>query len=264
METVLGSLARLDSILESGLSHEAGVRLPFRIRPVVNSVDLRRAVRLRANAYGRHSAEMGLALSMPEPDDYLRGSVVFVAESKLDGSVLGTMRVQTNEYKPLPLERSFQLPEQYQGARLGEACRLGVVGDKTGSFVKMCLFKAYYQYCRGAGIDHMVVAVKRPVYRQYKMLWFTDLSDGYIPMQHAANLPHIVMALDVKGAEALWTERKQPMLNFFVNEVHVDIDPGISAPPITMVDEDTVASGFDGMLMAGMSNGTTPAARVIN
>jgi hypothetical protein len=84
--------------------------LPFTVRVVRNESDLRKAVDIRHHAYARHLPDLAESLKSPEPADTEDGVVVLLAESKLDGSPLGTMRIQTNEFKPLILERSVKLP----------------------------------------------------------------------------------------------------------------------------------------------------------
>ena len=41
------------------------------------------------------------------------GTAILLAESKLDGAPLGTMRIQTNEYAPLAVEQSVRLPDSF-------------------------------------------------------------------------------------------------------------------------------------------------------
>jgi hypothetical protein len=84
--------------------------LPFTIRVVSNAGDLEKAVRIRHAAYMRHVPAFAQALKMPERSDSEQGVVVLLAESKFDGSPIGTMRIQTNEFNPLTLEQSVTLP----------------------------------------------------------------------------------------------------------------------------------------------------------
>jgi hypothetical protein len=56
---------------------------------------------------------------------------------------------------------------------------------------------------------------------------------GFIPMRHAADIPHRVLALDVVNAHAKWTESRHPLLGFMCDTVHPDIDLGdVSAEPV--------------------------------
>ncbi len=47
-------------------------------------------------------------------------TVVLLAESKLDGTPLGTARIRTNVHRPLHIEESVELPQWLQGRRLSK------------------------------------------------------------------------------------------------------------------------------------------------
>jgi len=118
-------------------------RLPFSVRLVSNMEDLMKAVHIRQAAYARHLPEFAKTLGLPESADYEDGVAILLAESHLDGSPLGTMRVQTNRFKPLTLEQSLELPDWLRHQTLAEATRLGVTNDKVGRLVTTVLFKAF-------------------------------------------------------------------------------------------------------------------------
>src|SRR3970040_455451 len=71
-------------------------RLPFTVRGVRPEPTLGKAVKIRQAAYGRHVPEFAQLLKVPESCDREKGSVVLLAESKLDGSPLGSLRLQFN------------------------------------------------------------------------------------------------------------------------------------------------------------------------
>lgn len=200
-------------------------RLPFSVRLVSCMDDLLKAVHIRQAAYARHLPEFAKALGLPEAADYEEGTVILLAESHLDGSPLGTMRVQTNRFKPLTLEQSIDLPGWMQNQSLAEATRLGVTNDKVGRLVTTVLFKAFFQYCQFAGIDWMVITARSPVDRQYQRLLFSDVypDRGYIPMRHVNGLPHRVMSFEVDAAEALWHAARHPLFDFIFRTQHPDI-----------------------------------------
>lgn len=200
-------------------------RLPFSVRLVSSMEDLMKAVKIRQAAYARHLPEFAKTLGLPESADYEDGVAILLAESHLDGSPLGTMRVQTNRFKPLTLEQSLELPDWLRHQTLAEATRLGVTNDKVGRLVTTVLFKAFFQYCLGTGVDWMVIAARAPVDRQYQRLLFEDVypGKGYIPMRHANNLPHRVMCFDVHAAEELWQRTRHPLFNFVFRTSHPDI-----------------------------------------
>ncbi len=206
-------------------------RLPFSVRVVSDAESLDKAVQIRHAAYARHVPDLARNLLQAEQADFSAGAVVLLAESHLDGSPLGTMRIQTNRYEPLALEQSLELPDDLSGSLLAEATRLGVAEGRVGTLVKTVLFKAFYLYCLHSGVDWMVVTGRAPVDRQYLRMLFEDVypEAGYIPMQHVGNLPHRVMKFDVRTAQARWAAVQHPMLKFMVETHHPDIS--LDVPP---------------------------------
>ena len=200
-------------------------RLPFAVRVVSDAEALDKAVQIRHAAYARHVPDLARTLLQPEQADFSAGSVVLLAESHLDGSPLGTMRIQTNRYEPLALDQSLTLPDDLSGCLLAEATRLGVAEGRVGTLVKTVLFKAFYLYCLHSGVDWMVVAGRAPVDRQYLRMLFDDVYPdmGYLPLHHAGNLPHRVMKFEVRTAQARWAAVHHPMLKFMVETHHPDI-----------------------------------------
>ncbi len=201
-------------------------RLPFTVRVVRNDADLSKAVSIRAAAYGRHMPEFGEKLRMPEAIDGEPGVAVLLAESKLDGTPLGTLRIQNNAYMPLKVEQSVALPRWLRDRPLAEVSRLGIVGGTIGRLVKIVLIKAAFQYCEQDGVDWAVVAARAPLDRQYDQLMFEELypEQGFIPMRHGNNIPHRVLAFEIETGAQRWTEAQHPLLKFFVHTNHSDID----------------------------------------
>jgi hypothetical protein len=203
--------------------------LPFTVRLVRTEADLDKAVQIRHAAYARHlEPRLSEALRQSEPQDTMPGTVILLAESKLDGSPLGTMRIRTNTHGPLALQESVDLPEWMQGKSLAEATRLGITQERVGRLVKVMLFKAYYLYCIEKGIDYMVITARSPIDRQYDRMLFRDVHPGmgYVPLSHVFNLPHRVMFLDVFNAEANWDDADHPMLGFMCDTLHPDLRIG--------------------------------------
>ena len=202
--------------------------LPFTVRLVRDEDDLSKAVQIRHSAYARHLPDFAETLKSAETADADNGVVVLLAESKLDGSPLGTMRIQTNQFKPLCLEQSVALPAWLKARPLAEATRLGVTDGKGGRLVTTVLFKAFFQYCRQTGIEWMVVTGRAPVDRMYDRLLFKDVYPGmgYIPFSHVGGLPHRVMSLEVDAVEPSWAAAKQPLYDFFFHTHHPDLDVG--------------------------------------
>jgi hypothetical protein len=202
-------------------------RLPFTVRVVRDEEALHKAVRIRQAAYARHVPAFAEKLKAPEPFDRADGSVILLAESKLDGSPMGTMRIQTNHFNDLTLAQSAELPAWLRNKSMAEATRLGIEVGRTGRVVKTVLFKAFFLYCVEADIEWMVVAGRPPVDRQYEALLFHDLFPGQlIPMRHANDIPHRVLAFEVGTAEERWAEANHPLFNFVFRTHHPDLDLG--------------------------------------
>jgi hypothetical protein len=202
--------------------------VPFTVRLVGNEDDLRKAVQVRHTAYARHVPTFAETLKSAEASDNEEGVVVLLAESKLDGSPLGTMRVHTNDFRPLYLEQSVQLPDHLRNCRLAEATRLGVALGKEGRLVTTMLFKAFFQFCQHTEVEWMVVAGRSPVDRQYDRLMFEDVFPGmgYIPLLHANNMPHRVMSFNVETAQARWAQAGHSLYDFIFRTRHPDIHLG--------------------------------------
>ena len=221
-----GSLSRTGGhTSQQGLVEE---RLPFRVRIVRSEEDLEKAVSIRHAAYGRHLPAVAALLERAEACDSEPGSAVLLAESKLDGLPLGTMRIQTNRYQPLALEQSMELPSWLAGTSQAEATRLGVTSNRMGRLVKTALFKAYYQYCLMEEIEWMVITARSPLDRGYEALLFQDVvpGAGFVPMRHVGNIPHRVLAFNIERADFNWRQSKHPLYRFMVHTSHPDIDLG--------------------------------------
>ena len=204
---------------------KAEERMPFSVSIVRDEDKLQKAVTIRQSAYARHMPAFAETLRAAEPNDHDPGSVVLLAESRMDGSPIGTMRIQTNRYGDLALERSAELPNWLRDRSMAEATRLGISGGRIGRVAKVTLFKAFYLYCVEAGIEYMCIAARPPVDRQYEALQFDDVFPGeFFPLRHANNIPHRILSFEVGTAEARWAETNHPLYNFVFNTNHPDID----------------------------------------
>jgi hypothetical protein len=188
--------------------------------------DLKDVAALRSTSYGKHIPALGMVLQTPEECDYELGCEVIVARSKFDGSLLGTMRVHTNAFKPLPLQMSLRLPERYSNTRMVEATRLCVKGSPNASLVRSALFKALFQYCEAQDVDWMMAAGRRPVDRIYDALLFSDVGESgkFYPMAHANGVPHRVMSLAPLEARFTWEACEHPLYRFVIETLHRDVD----------------------------------------
>lgn len=200
-------------------------RLNFTIRIVRSEKDILKAVQIRHASYMRHVPHLGRKLSQPEAIDFEDGVAILLAESKLDGRPLGTMRLQTNQFRPLALEESVTLPECFEGMTLVEAARLGVVQEKLGRVVADSLIKACVMHSYNVGADWLVITARSPLDKRYESLLYEDVfpGRGYIPMHHVGDIPHRVMALDLVSLKERSAKIDHPMYGFIFLTNHPDI-----------------------------------------
>lgn len=200
-------------------------RLPFTVS-IASADQLPAVSQLRASAYGRHLPTMAEVLAKPEPADFAFGCEVIVATSKLDGSVLGTLRTHSNVVEPLPLEAAVDIQPAFNGDRLVEATRLCVGYGNSASLVRNALFKALFLYAEQQNIDWLVAGGRRTVDAIYDRLLFTDIFEPgvYYPLPYAANIPHRIMRLSVAQAQEQWAAHSHPLYGFMIETFHPDID----------------------------------------
>lgn len=214
-------------------------RLPFSIRLVKSEADLKKAVQIRREAYARHMPVVAEKMVTHEPIDIQEGVAVLLAESKVDGSPLGSVRIQTNHYQPLALEKSITLPSWMQGKSLAHVSRFGVVNGAIGRLVKMVLVKGCLQFSEENDIEWDVIAARPPLDKMYRQLTYQDLfpEAGLIPIPHMDNVPHRIMGFEVATCTSRLTELNHPLLNFFCHTRHPDLDVSTSnewVPPQVM------------------------------
>ena len=225
--SVFEELKKVDALVDARSEPGRVIeRLPFTVRVVRSEEDLLKAVAGRQSAYARHMPSVAETLRMPESIDTDEGVAVLLAESKLDGSPLGTVRIQGNLARPLGLESSVNLPPWLTNESLAQVSRLGIVQGHVGRLVKMVLFKGLFQYWEKNGIDWAVVAARSPLDRTYQQLLFKDVfpNEGFTPLAHMNNVPHRVMAFEVGTALERWTFAQHPLTKFIFYTEHPDLD----------------------------------------
>jgi hypothetical protein len=199
--------------------------LPFVVRLVRTEAQLGKVCALRAMSYGHHVPELGERLVQPDQYDRAPGTVVFVAEDKLSGEAVGTIRIHLNAHQPLPIEQAVTLPPQLQGHQLVEVSRLSVRPGYNQMNVRLALFKALYLYCYATQVQHMVVGARRPLDRIYRSLGFKPVNgqDEWVPLPYAGYIEHCVLTFDVLHADHTWYEQHHRLYPFMKQTYHPDI-----------------------------------------
>lgn len=204
-----------------------GESLPIRVRLVRTENQLTKAIKVRADAYGRHTPGFADALRVIEPDDVERSSLVLLAESKVTGEAVGTLRIHTNFDGPTYLERILTLPEFLRGAAIAYVTRLAVVSGPNGSSVKLALFKALYRYCLATQISWILAVAREPVDRDFVRLGFLDILPEGTKLRRPDDFGEVdvrPLYFDVLEAEHKWRGTRHPLYDFMVRKVHPDIE----------------------------------------
>jgi len=209
--------------------------LHFTLRPVANEAELRAACAVRATAYGKRLPHVLSLWCEPDELDRQPGVVVFVAWSKATGEAIGTVRLATNHHQPLAIEASTALPPAYLGSRNAEITRLAVLPGHDDPAIKLALMKAVYVTALERGVEWLVIGARLPsLVRGYQRLGFTDaLPKGeMVPLPHAGNLPHRVLAFNVRTARADWQAMQHPFYDFMIEQQHPDLQLQLQPEPI--------------------------------
>lgn len=215
--------ARMPATAEQKLqSHN----LPFRVRVVRNEDQLSRAVVVRARAYGRHFPVLEEAFLEPEPEDRHPNSIIFLAEDKVDGAAVGTMRVDTNLFADLRISNEIELPTELAKSTLAYVTRLGVIQGKIGSLAKLALFKTLHRLCLAKQISRILVGAHPPTDRDYLRLEFQDVfaPRHLLSISSSYGVPLRFMYFDTEGAERRWHASANPLYSFMFREYHPDIE----------------------------------------
>lgn len=199
--------------------------LPFTVTLARDAQELRAALQIRQAAYARHLPEVAATMDSADEADFAQGTAILVARSKLDGTPLGTLRIHSNEFAPLPLEQSYQLPPEFTGLRLLEVTRFGVAEGREGSMVKTALVKACGLYSMSVKAERVVITARAPLDRMYQRLLFKDVdeSQAFVPMAHVGGIPHRVLYEIVEERHAMWQAAKHPLYRFMYETEHPDI-----------------------------------------
>lgn len=201
--------------------------LPFVVRPARTAAELQEVAVLRHASYGRHRSQS----SGPRPDaiDYAPNAVVLIAIDKASARVVGTIRLVVGDTGPIELEQYVHIPREVTGVP-AEAARLVIGRTPKRTLVKLALFKAFYLFCAGHGIDSMVVAARDPVRFDYLWLQFHDLTDTPLWFVPGGDFPdpHQVLMQPIAGLRERWHHASHDFYKILFEMVHPDIRPFVN------------------------------------
>jgi hypothetical protein len=206
-------------------STAVGLGLPFKVKLVCDEAQLLRVQALRQLAYGRHLPGQAEAFGRADAQDRMPGTVIFYAEDKQSGELVGSVRAQSNRYAPLQIEGSIELPPSHQGRQLAEITRLCVLPGYEHQ-VRLALLKALYLYCIAMQIGGVVAGSRRSLLRTYVSLGFTDLfgDERMCTLMHAGGLPHRVLFREMLKTDAPVRNWRPQDHDFVYRDFHPDIE----------------------------------------
>lgn len=219
------------------LSDSTSQLLPFWVAKAESERELEMAAKARQIAYGKHLPEFGDRVARPDEDDLHPDSAVLLAYSKLDGTCIGTVRVQIANHRNLRLEDSFRLPAALRQGRIAEVSRLAIPSRSNGLTLRLMLIKAAYWYSRANLVDRCFLCVRHPVDRQYRRFDLDDVmqQDEFVPMRHIGMIPHRILWFDVFRIEARWLLSSNPLHSVYFTNSHPDLLQNIQA--VTLMQE---------------------------
>lgn len=199
--------------------------LPFSIKVAQSTADLHELVELRYEAYSRHRAPGAERLISPEEQDRGDDAVLLLARSNFDGSVVGSVRIQTRLARALMVESAMQLPADIARGAPIELMRGSVKNGVQGRLVAATLAKASFQIAEKCGFSHIIVTCRTPVNFIYRAYCFDELLDGeFIDLPYSPGAKHQVLSLPVIDARFRWQEQNPSLYRFMVESPHPEIE----------------------------------------
>jgi len=198
--------------------------LPFVVRLASSERDLLDVVSLRSQTYSRHNAPAARLVRTPEDQDLRGDGVILVARSKLDGTAVGSVRVQTRVHRPLMVESAMQLPSEVVAGKPIELMRGSITNGAAGRMVSATFAKATFLLCHRFSFSHVIVTCREPVDLMYRAYHFDELLGGaLIDLPYSPGARHKVLCLPMDKATERWRLHNPPLFDFMMNLEHPDI-----------------------------------------
>lgn len=203
--------------------------LPFRIIFADTEELLQKACDIRYKCYKKHIPELAEGMQDIAPEDRHPDYAVMLAVSKVDESVIGTVRVQVARSTKLGLERSVSLPAALKNNTVAEITRLTATGSNGSLTVRLMLMKASYWYARLNDVSNIFLCARSPVDKQYQVFKFNELFENkeFYPMSHIGGIAHRVMWFNLMAIEQYWKKIEHPFYHSFVKTFHPDVLEGL-------------------------------------
>lgn len=192
------------------------------IRIARTAADIEKALHVRWLGYRKYDS-----FAKSELEDLDRGDncTLLLAEDD-EGKPIGTIRILDRRHGPIELEKFLDVDSLLPGSSrsIAEATRFSVPHTPSARRLKLLLWKAYYLLCVQRGIEHMLVSMRPGAARDYERLLFSRVEGGTYSHAVLGNLPHESYCLHVPTAPDRFERHKHPLLPFFTQTEHPEID----------------------------------------
>ena len=199
---------------------------PYSIRIVRTSAQLQAAVEVRYQAYSEKLQALASKVSQPGPLDFAHEPIVLLAENRLTGEAIGTMRLNTGP-SILDMLDDINLPDNIMGERVAFVSRMAVVGTVAErQLVRNLMQKAVFQLCIAKQLNRILLLAVEPRERLFYRCGFSDVfEDG--KARYPAFLdkfPVKALYADTYAMERHWKEQKHPLYDFLFRTFHPEIE----------------------------------------
>jgi hypothetical protein len=199
---------------------------PYTIRIVRKPDQLQSAIDVRYQAYSEKLQALASKVRQPGPLDFEHGPVVLLAENRLTGEPVGTLRLNTGP-SFLDLLRDMALPANIVKERTAFVSRMAVTGPvQERQLVRNLMQKAVFQLCIAKQLNRILLLAVEPRERLFYRCGFSDVfPDG--ESRHPAFLdgfPIKALYADTYSMERLWRGEKHPLYEFLFRTFHPEIE----------------------------------------
>lgn len=199
---------------------------PYTVRIVRKPDQLQLAVEVRYQAYSEKLQALAAKVRQPGPLDFSHGPVVLLAENRLTGEAVGTLRLNTGA-SFLSLLEDIKLPPNIVKERTAFVSRMAVTGTvQERQLVRNLMQKAVFQLCIAKQLNRILLLAVEPRERLFYRCGFSDVfEDG--GSRHPAFLdgfPVKALFADTYSMERVWRGEKHPLYDFLFRTFHPEIE----------------------------------------
>lgn len=199
--------------------------LPFIVRTANSDEDFAALCDLRAAAYARHDYLPGVADRLLEIDETDLRSTLLVAESKADGAIVGTIRVNSSLRGTTPIPP--QMPNvEFEGDSFTYVDRFAAQQGPLADIVALALIKAQWFCAYHEGVDWILAAALPALARRYRMVGLRTLAGaerGRFHIPHLHSKAYEAVGERLAGMPGNLRRAAPFLVPFFLDKDHPDI-----------------------------------------